>query len=78
MAPFSFLLFAHDSRLARCLSRSSRSLIETFPRKQRANPADLQKHITGVWAIADPSKKPDIVVYYAHGKSAQPQSLSSY
>lgn len=27
-----------------------------------------QKKIKGVWAISDPVKKPDIVVYYAHGK----------
>ncbi|PSR78734.1 Alpha/Beta hydrolase protein, partial [Coniella lustricola] len=25
------------------------------------------KNITGIWAITDPSKRPDIVLYYAHG-----------
>lgn len=36
--------------------------------KGRLTDHGFQKKFKGVWAIADPSKQADIIVYYAHGE----------
>jgi hypothetical protein len=28
----------------------------------------LQKQFKGIWVVADPVRKPDFVLYYAHGE----------
>lgn len=29
---------------------------------------DIQKKHKGIWAVSDPTKKADIIIYYAHGE----------